>query len=69
MYQMIVSDLDETLLSSQKEVTQKNREAIASIMEKGIQFVCSTGRPFYSIDKTLKAINQYQKEDTLYHFF
>ena len=42
---LIASDLDGTLLTSQKEITPRLQKALSSIHEMGIFFVPSTGRP------------------------
>ena len=62
MYRIIVSDLDETLLTSDKNVSEKDIETINNL--KDVRFVLSTGRGFDSVGKTLKQINQYNKQDS-----
>ena len=62
MYRLIVSDLDETLLNSSKNVSQKDIDSINSL--QGVRFVVSTGRGYDSISGTLKQIGQYNKQDT-----
>ena len=62
MYKLIVSDLDDTLLNSYKNVSQKDIDSINSL--NGVRFVVSTGRGYDSISRTLKQLNQYDKEDT-----
>lgn len=62
MYKLIVSDLDETLLNSNKDVSDKDIEAIRSL--KDVRFVLATGRGYESITNTLKQIDQYDKKDT-----
>ena len=64
MYKIIACDLDETLLNrTDKKVSQINRDAIAKAREKGVQFVVATGRPFFTVQGTLKEIDQHQKPD------
>lgn len=41
---LVASDLDGTLLNENKQVSQRNREALYRAAEKGILFVPSTGR-------------------------
>ncbi len=62
-YKLIASDLDETLLSTDRTVCQRNIDAIRKAEEKGVRFVCATGRPFTSIEPTLKEIGQFQKSE------
>ena len=61
MVELIASDLDETLLTSDKHVGDYTRFQIQKAQEKGIFFVCATGRPFFSVQNTLKKIGQYNK--------
>lgn len=48
-YRMIVSDLDETLLGSDRKVSKRNREAVQKARELGVRFVPATGRGYCSI--------------------
>lgn len=64
MIRIVASDLDETLLNSDKQVDPYTIEMIKKIKEKGTLFVCATGRPAFSLQNTLKQIDQYQKEGT-----
>ncbi len=56
MYRIIASDLDETLLSSDTHVCQRNVEAIHAARAKGAHFVPCTGRPFDSVGGTLEEL-------------
>lgn len=64
MIKIVTSDLDETLLTSNKHVGDYTIHKIKEASQKGIHFVCATGRPFSSIQNTLKEIGQYDKQDT-----
>ncbi len=64
MIHLVASDLDETLLRSDKHVGAYTQEKIRQIQDQGIHFVCTTGRPFFSIQNTLKEIGQFQKPGT-----
>lgn len=44
-YKIIALDLDGTLTNSEKKITEKTREAIFRIQEKGIRVVLASGRP------------------------
>lgn len=48
MSKIIFSDLDETLLCSDKSISDKNRAAIRQATAAGHSFVIATGRPFES---------------------
>lgn len=45
---ILFTDLDETLLTSSKEVSPSDLASINSIVEHGHKFVVATGRPLYS---------------------
>ena len=53
---LIASDLDGTLLTSQKEITPRLQKALTSIHEMGIFFVPSTGRPFAALPTCVKEL-------------
>lgn len=54
MYKLIVSDLDETLIDSQGNVSQENLAAIQKAQDLGIKFVPATGRSFNDFQHILK---------------
>ncbi len=57
MYKLIACDLDETLLTDDAHVCQRNKEAIAQATKLGVKFVPATGRGYRAIEKTLEEIN------------
>lgn len=61
MYKLIASDLDETLLNSQKHVSKQDIESISTLLDT--KFVLATGRGVYSISNTLKELGFYNKKD------
>ncbi len=46
MYKLVAIDLDGTLLDSTKEISTRNKKAIASAIEKGIKIVICSGRVY-----------------------
>lgn len=44
MYRMVVTDLDGTLLNSQKQVSEGNEKAIMKLKDHGVEFVMASGR-------------------------
>ena len=62
-YKIIACDMDETLLSSDATICQRNIEAIAKAVAKGVKFVPCTGRGFRSIDGVLKTLNLFEQPD------
>lgn len=47
-YQMVVMDMDYTLLNKQKEVSKRNKEVLKEAMEKDVRIVVATGRIYTS---------------------
>lgn len=45
-YKLIALDLDHTLLTSTRTISERNKRAIARAVEKGATVVLATGRPF-----------------------
>jgi len=53
-YELIVSDLDGTLLNSAMELSEKNRDAIKKLSDSGIKFVASSGRTLYEVPESIR---------------
>ena len=53
MYKLIATDLDETLISQDHTISEKNKEAIQKAIDKGVKFVLATGRGFETVQHTL----------------
>lgn len=53
---MIGLDLDGTLLTEEKTITHRTREAIRRATEQGVIVLPATGRPFHAIPKNVLAI-------------
>lgn len=51
---MIGLDLDGTLLTSRKEVTQHTKEALAAAIRKGVIVLAATGRPYSGIPQEIR---------------
>jgi Cof subfamily protein (haloacid dehalogenase superfamily) len=56
---MIVTDLDETLISTDRTISKRNVEAIRKAVDKGVLFVPATGRGYNSVHDTLKTLGLY----------
>lgn len=63
MYKIIVSDLDETLISRDRSISKENIQAIQAAKELGVKFVPATGRGYNSVSNTLKDLGLYDCED------
>jgi len=82
MFKLIACDLDGTLLDSNHEITDDNRQVIEDLKEKDIPFVIATGRIYpsaaeFSKDLNLKTpiiacngavIKDPVKDEILYHY-
>lgn len=62
MYKIIVCDLDETLISKDRTISQENIQAIRQATEKGVIFVPCTGRGYNSVHNTTKELGLFGKE-------
>ncbi|MEG0737207.1 MAG: HAD hydrolase family protein, partial [Longicatena sp.] len=64
MYKLIACDLDETLLNSDKEISERNVLAIKRAQQEfGIRFVPATGRGYTCIQNVLDTLDVHNKED------
>ena len=61
MRKLILCDLDDTLLTSDKQISESDIKAIVSLKED--KFVIATGRGFESIEYFLRILGQYDKEN------
>ncbi|MBQ1567431.1 MAG: HAD family phosphatase [Erysipelotrichaceae bacterium] len=61
MYRLILTDLDETLLTTDKHVSPADIQTISKL--KDTKLVLATGRGHFSIQNTLKEVGLYDKED------
>lgn len=48
-YKVLVLDLDGTLTNSQKEISERNKQALMKAQQKGIKIILASGRPTYGI--------------------
>lgn len=56
-YKLIAVDLDGTLLNSYGEITEKTKEIIEQVQNKGVEVIIASGRPIDSIKTIAKEIN------------
>ncbi|MGK0552136.1 Cof-type HAD-IIB family hydrolase [Enterococcus faecalis] len=56
MIKLIAIDLDGTLLNSQKEISERNRQALLAAKNAGIKVVICTGRPLAAINIYLEQL-------------
>lgn len=63
MYKILATDLDETLLNDQKEVSKENIEAINKAIDNGFKITLASGRGFYMFQDLLKQLNLKNKNN------
>lgn len=57
MYKLIAIDLDGTMLNQYGIITEKTKDAISKVQEKGIEVIIASGRAICSIKNFAKEIN------------
>ena len=55
-YKMIVTDLDDTLLNSEKKISPIDLQAIMKVQEAGVKFILCSGRPTFAMRDLAKEI-------------
>lgn len=55
-YQMIITDIDDTLITSQRTLSLENKKAIIDIQKKGVKFVLCSGRPTFAMKNLAKEL-------------
>ena len=63
MYRLIICDLDETLISLNRTISQRNIDAIKALRALGVKFVPATGRPYSSVQGTLRDLGLFDQPD------
>lgn len=56
MYQVVMTDLDGTLLNSDHEISYENQKALEALKEKGVSVVFASGRMYKAIKRITKAV-------------
>ncbi|MDO5516739.1 MAG: sugar-phosphatase [Clostridium sp.] len=63
MYKLIALDMDGTLLTSEKKVSEDTKKALKKAEEKGVKVVLATGRPLAGITKFLEELELFKGDD------
>ena len=63
MYKLIAIDMDGTLLTEDKKITTKTKDAIKTASNLGVKIVLTTGRPIQGIKQYLEELNLTNKDD------
>lgn len=61
-YKMLVTDMDDTLLSDDLIITKENEEAIKKAIELGVRIILCSGRATKSMSRYVKQLNLDKKE-------
>ena len=68
MYKLVALDMDGTLLNSEKEITERNKQAIAKAREKGVSVVLASGRPLHGMKEKLNELELTSENDFVVSF-
>lgn len=68
MYKLIALDMDGTLLTTDKKVSEKNQSAIKAAEAKGVKIVLASGRPLNGITRYLEELDLLKDEDYVLSF-
>ncbi|MEO1769509.1 Cof-type HAD-IIB family hydrolase [Candidatus Enterococcus ferrettii] len=63
MIKLVAIDLDGTLLTDAKTISDKNKQALAKAKEQGVKIVVCTGRPLIAIGDYLEELNLMEEGD------
>lgn len=63
MYKLIALDMDGTLLNSDKQISARNKQAIAAAKAKGVQVVLVSGRPVEGMMDYVKQLDMMNEGD------
>ena len=55
-YKLLVLDIDGTVTNSQKQVSEKTREAVIRLQEKGVPVAIASGRPPQGVSCVAQAL-------------
>lgn len=68
MYKLIAVDMDGTLLRGDHTISTKTKQAIKSVVEKGIKVVLASGRPIEGLERYLEELNLLCEDDYVMSF-
>ncbi|MBF0713561.1 HAD family phosphatase [Gemella sp. GH3] len=57
MIKLVVTDIDDTLLNSKGELTEKTRNTIKKCIDRGIKVILASGRPDFGMQQYVKELN------------
>jgi Cof subfamily protein (haloacid dehalogenase superfamily) len=68
VYKLIAIDMDGTLLTSDKNITPRTKQAIAAAKAKGVTVVLASGRPLNGMKDALVELSLTEQDDFVIHF-
>lgn len=68
MYKLIALDMDDTLLTTDKRISERNKYAIKEAEAKGVKIVLASGRPLVGLTKHLEELELLKDEDYVLSF-
>lgn len=68
MYKLIALDMDGTLLTSDKKVSESNEAAIKAAEKKGVKIVLASGRPLAGLTRYLEELDLLKGDDFVLSF-
>jgi Cof subfamily protein (haloacid dehalogenase superfamily) len=68
MYKLIALDMDGTLLTTEKKISEKTKVAIKAAEAKGVKIVLASGRPLLGINKSLEELELLKDDDYVLSF-
>lgn len=63
MYKLIALDMDGTLLTTDKTITERTKNAIKEAEKKGVKIVLASGRPLKGLTRYLKELDLFSGDD------
>lgn len=63
MYKLIALDMDGTLLTSDKKISDKTKYCIKAAEEKGVKIVLASGRPLKGLTRYLEELDLFKGDD------
>ncbi|OOM07393.1 sugar-phosphatase [Clostridium saccharobutylicum] len=68
MYKLIALDMDGTLLTTDKKVSEKTKAALKAAEEKGVKVVLASGRPLDGLTRYLEELDLFKGQDYVLSF-
>ena len=63
MYKLIALDMDGTLLTSDKKISDRTKKCLKAAEEKGVKVVLASGRPLKGLTRYLEELDLFKGED------